>query len=421
MKRENRNIGPYLPWLMVFAATMFYCYESLLRVAPSVMRLEIMHNYKIDAGTFSSLIAFYYYIYAPMQLFVGVLMDRYGPRLLLTMAAFACSIGTYAFVATEVLVIGEIGRLLIGFGSAFAFVGVLKIASLWLPENKFALISGITMALGMVGGLLGDTAVTSLVTYEGWKLASVHAAIVGLLIMLFLFIVIRDNRDMPNDDTDSENSSFEEVLSGLWSLLKSPQSWVVGIVGCLMWFPISIYAEAWGVGHLQDVLGYTREDSSHAVALIFLGMACGGPLAGLISDYIKQRKLVIFTGAALTFVISSAIIYMPGLSKNAVLVLSFLFGFFNAPQVLVFPMAKEISDKHAVGSALAVTNMFVMMAGVIQPVTGYLLRYMGPSSIVNGAPIYGMGAYQVALAIIPISLLATMILVCFARETYKVK
>lgn len=408
----------YLPWVMVGVAAAFYCYESLLRVAPSVMRIEIMHNYGIDAAAFSSLIAFYYYIYAPMQLFVGVLMDRYGPKMLLTIAALTCAIGTYGFVATHNLLIGQFGRLLIGFGSSFAFVGVLKIASLWLPENRFAFVSGLTMALGMLGGLLGDTLVTSLITLEGWQVASIHASFLGFVIAVMVFALVKDEAHAPVDDTDVEISSLSEVLDGLWKLLKSPQSWIVGLVGCLMWFPIAIYAEAWGVGHLQDALGYGRENASHAVGLIFLGMACGGPTVGLLSDYLKQRRAIIFAGSFLTFIVSSILIYMPVLSHSQVYILSFLFGLFNSPQVLVFPMAKEISGKHAVGSALAVTNMIVMTSGIIQPATGYLLRYMGATSIVHGAPVYGVAAYQVALSIIPLSLLLTMVLVVFAKETY---
>lgn len=407
-----------LPWAMVLVGAIFYCYESLLRVSPSVMRLELMLNYSIDAATFSTLIAYYYYIYTPMQLFVGVLMDRYGPRRLLTFAALICAIGTYAFVATHHLVTAEIGRLFIGLGSSFAFVGVLKIAAVWLPKNKFALVSGSTMALGMIGGLLGDMAVTSLVTLEGWRLASIHAAILGLVISALLWFTLRDHK--PEVDSREEAvSSFQDVFSGLWRLLCNKQSWLVGIIGCMMWFPISIYAEAWGVGHLQDALGYNREEASHAIGLLFLGMACGGPCVGFLSDYLERRRVIVFVGALITCIISSILIYMPGLTHPQVFILCFFFGYFNAPQVLVFPMAKEITDKYTVGSALAVTNMFVMVAGIIQPVTGYLLRYMGPSQIINGAPIYGPGAYHVALAIIPLSLVVTMILVFMAKETYQ--
>jgi len=414
----SQRMSLFLPWVMVLVGTAFYCYECLLRVSPSVMRLELMLNYSIDAATFSTLIAYYYYIYTPMQLFVGVLMDRYGPRKLLTFAALVCAVGTYAFVATQHLVTGEMGRLLIGLGSSFAFVGVLKIAAVWLPENKFALVSGSTMALGMIGGLLGDTTVTSLVTFEGWRLASIHAAILGFGLSVLLWTILRDHK--PDVDPKEEAvNSFQDVFSGLWRLLCNRQSWIVGIIGCMMWFPISIYAEAWGIGHLQDVLGYNREDASHAIALLFLGMACGGPCVGLLSDYLERRRVVVFGGALMTCIISSTLIYVPGLTQPQVFMLCFFFGYFNAPQVLVFPMAKEITDKYTVGSALSVTNMFVMAAGIIQPITGYLLRYMGPSQVINGAPIYGPEAYHVALAIIPISLAITMILVFTAKETYQ--
>jgi len=233
-----------------------------------------------------------------------------------------------------------------------------------------------------------------------------------------LFVILQDHNKYKNDG-EFESSSFKDVILGLKKLLCNPQAWLIGVIGCMMWFPIAIYAEAWGVAHLQDALGYTREDASHAIAFIFLGMACGGPFVGLLSDYLRTRRMVIFVGAALTLVISSILIYMPDLTKNTVFILCFFFGFFNSPQVLVFPMAKEISDKHTIGSALAVTNMLVMTAGIIQPITGYLLRYMGPSNVINGVPIYGVPAYHVALAIIPVSLLITLILVLFTKETYK--
>jgi MFS family permease len=405
----------YLPWLMVVLALSFYCYESLLRVSPSVMRMEIMLNYSIDAGTFSSLIAFYYYIYTPMQLFVGVLMDRYGPRKLLTIASLACGVGSYLFVLTNNLLLGEAGRLLIGFGSSFAFVGVLKIASIWLPENKFALISGSTMALGMVGGLIGDTMLTSVVIAEGWKLTMLYAALLGVILAVLIIVIFKDKKIDASEHL--EVSTFTDVFAGLKKLLCNSQTWIIGAIGCFMWFPIAIYAEAWGVGHLQDVMGYKIENATFAVGMIFLGMACGGPCVGACADYFQKRKIIVMIGAFLTFIVSSFLIYYDNLSVNSVYALCFFFGFFNSPQVLVFPMAKAITDKHSVGSALALVNMFVMLAGVIQPITGYLLRHIGGNAMQS--LIYSKHAYHVALAIIPASLVLTIFLALLLKDDFK--
>src|SRR5579884_3613957 len=74
-------------WLVCCLGALFYCYEYFLRISPSVMTQDLMRVYHLDAAMLGNLAAFYYYAYTPMQLPVGVLMDRFGPRRLLV---FAC-------------------------------------------------------------------------------------------------------------------------------------------------------------------------------------------------------------------------------------------------------------------------------------------------------------------------------------------
>ena len=91
--------------LVVSLAALFYCYEYLLRVAPSVMNAELMQHYQINDFQLGSLTAYYYYIYAPMQLPVGLLVDRYGPKRLMIFACLSCAVTTYLFVCTPVLMV----------------------------------------------------------------------------------------------------------------------------------------------------------------------------------------------------------------------------------------------------------------------------------------------------------------------------
>src|SRR5262245_9308234 len=117
----------FLPWVICGLGALFYCYEYLLRIAPSVMMVDLMQAYQINATVFGNLAAFYYYAYTPVQLPVGVLMDHYGPRRLLTFACLACALGSYLFAHASYISMAQFGRFLVGFGSAFAFVGVLKL------------------------------------------------------------------------------------------------------------------------------------------------------------------------------------------------------------------------------------------------------------------------------------------------------
>ena len=122
LKAKKSFFMHLFPWLICALGAAFYIYEYVLRITPGVITHELMAYFSINALVVSNLAAFYYYAYTPMQLPVGVLMDRFGPRWLLTFACLCCVIGSYMFGATTHLTVASVGRFLIGLGSAFALV-----------------------------------------------------------------------------------------------------------------------------------------------------------------------------------------------------------------------------------------------------------------------------------------------------------
>ena len=104
-------------------AAVFYLYELMLLVSPSVMVDDLSLTFRTSAEQLGSLAAFYYYAYALMQIPVGLLMDRYGPRLLLTIAAMLCAFGSVTFGHAHSLEMAEWGRFTMGIGGSFAVVG----------------------------------------------------------------------------------------------------------------------------------------------------------------------------------------------------------------------------------------------------------------------------------------------------------
>ena len=163
------GIWSVLAWVICLLAALFYCYEYLLRISPNVMLPELMRAFNVpSADGVAALVGYYYYAYTPMQIPVGLLLDQYGPRRVLTFATLCCAIGAVLFATTTNYAVAAMARFFIGFGSAFAFVGVLKVASIWLPPNRFAFISGFTTALGMLGGMFGNWTMNKMVATMGW-------------------------------------------------------------------------------------------------------------------------------------------------------------------------------------------------------------------------------------------------------------
>jgi MFS family permease len=409
-----------LPWVMFALGALYYCYEYLLRISPSVMTGKLMADFSIGAGALGNFVAYYYYIYTPMQLPVGVLMDRYGPRRLLAFACLICVLGAFWFGSTQTAQAIGYSRLLMGLGSAFAFVGVLKIASLWLPENHFALASGFAYMLGTIGAMVGDDVMSSLVEHVGWRTTINYAALIGIVLAVIIFLVLRD-RPAPHRQILKPalpETTFKMLGSELLHLIKNPLIWINGLVGGLLYLPVSAFAELWGLPFIQNTYHISRESSAHVISIMFLGIALGAPLAGWLSDKLRRRCLPIIISAIICGVLALVIVFVP-MPRTALYVLLFFFGMVSSVQILVFPIARELSPDNLAGTAVAFTNMLTMFCGMIfQPLIGRLLDLGWNGLKVNNVPVYTVTDYRYALFSIPIAMFFALILMIFMKETH---
>src|SRR4030095_7988802 len=99
-----------LPWLAWATASFFFFYAWIMRVAPSVMVEELMREFAVGAGVLGNLSAAYFYGYAGMQIPVGLMLDRFGPRRLITIATIVCAGGCVLFATGSSLAAVTAGR-----------------------------------------------------------------------------------------------------------------------------------------------------------------------------------------------------------------------------------------------------------------------------------------------------------------------
>lgn len=408
-------------WIVCGLGALFYCYEYLLRIAPSVMSRDLMGAYNLDAAGFGHLVAYYYYIYTPMQIVVGIFMDRYGPRLLITLACLACAVGTYLFACSDILMIAKLGRFLVGFGSAFAFVGALKLATIWQPPERFALVSGLITGLGNLGAVVGDIFLTLLVQRQGWRDTNMSSAVFGIILAVIIVLIVRDSVSKATAAPREFKTTvaFSEVFVGLWAALKKPQIWKNGLMSGLFYIPTSAFAELWGIPYLEQARGLSEHEAAATVSMIFLGWVIGCPISGFISDRIKRRLAPLMFGALLGAIASAYIIYVPEIS-DGVLKLMFLFlGLSGSVHVLVFAVGRESSPSNIAGTAIALTNTFTMISGVIfQPIVGILLARQWGGQVVDGVHVYSASNFQYALFVVPVGMALAFLVLCFMKETH---
>ena len=147
----DKSETSWLPWFAWATGAVFFFYAWILRVSPSVIVDELMAELAVGGAIVGHLSALYFYGYSGMQLPVGLLIDRYGPRRLITAAAAICALGAAGFASSDSLTGLSIARFFIGAGAAFSLMGAIHIAARWLPSARFAMLSGLAMMVGMAG------------------------------------------------------------------------------------------------------------------------------------------------------------------------------------------------------------------------------------------------------------------------------
>lgn len=414
-QKSEATIPSFKSWLIWGCAGLFYFYEMILRASPSVMTEDLMRDFGATSTALGVLSSFYYYSYVILQIPCGIIVDRLGTQRVITFSTLLCVIGSLCFAYSDALPLAQVGRFLIGAGSACAFISCLKISADWFLPAQFALIAGLTNMMGTIGGMFSGPPFAFLVNNFGWRQATVIAAYVGIGLAILCWIVIKERH---HGTSKKKTTKQSHLLSDLLTIIAQPKLWIYAIFGGLMYVPISAFCELWSVPFLMKKYDITNDVASFANVMLYLGIAIGSPIAVKISDHLNNRITVMSLSALLTTGVFLSILYLPSLPLNMMFGLLFIAGVFNSGQILSFACVKEALPNQMSGTAMGFTNAVVMMSGFIfQPLLGKLLDISWDGTLAaDGAPTYTIDSYHMAILAVPACLFFSWVLLRFIRQ-----
>ncbi|MFQ5972681.1 MAG: MFS transporter [Alphaproteobacteria bacterium] len=384
-----------LPWVVWSLGGLFFCYGFFQRVAPSVMVEDLMRDFAVSAAVLGNLAAFYFYAYAGMQLPLGIMVDRWGARRILAAGSLLCGLGSLLFATADSLAPAYLGRLLIGGGAGFAFVGTLKLAAGWFPPKRFALVSGLTSLLAMVGAVGGQAPLALVVAATGWRETLLGAAIFALVLSVSIWFIVRDP---PAAKAALPQVEPAGLLDGLRRVTTIRQSWICALYCAAMTATMSSFAVLWGVPYMMQAYGLPRAAAAASISLFMIGWAIGAPLVGWLSDHIGRRRLPMVLAAWLALGSFALLVYLPGLPLRGGQTLLLINGMASSTMHLAFVTAREHNPSRAAGTAVSFVNTIVMGSGALfQPFLGLLLDINWDGRMEAGARVYSLDAFQVAL------------------------
>ena len=411
---EKQQLG--FAWLIWGLAATFYFSDYLARVAPGVMHRFLQMDFGINEAGFGILTASFYVPYILMQIPVGLTVDRISIRWILTIMSLITAFGCTVFGLADSLMMASVGRMLIGFSAAFAFISALRLATSWFPPAMLGLLAGLTQALGMLGAAAGEAPVSLLVGITGWRHTLFIMALLFIALAMLLYFYIQDTPGSQRHEVKFENRL--SIFDSLRVILSHRQTWLNALYAGFLFGPTAVIGEAIGPAYLQYGRGLSAHSAAFATGLIFIGWGVGGPLSGWISDKVGRRKPIMVASALCGIVLTYLFVFFPNLDRNTLYVLFFLYGLTNTGVAISYAVSTEIHDRYVVGTSIAFTNMASIFVGAsLQPLVGRLVDAIAGSRAYH-VDMLSLADFQYGFRLLPLCSVVALVLALTVKETY---
>ncbi|MBM3569209.1 MAG: MFS transporter [Alphaproteobacteria bacterium] len=406
---SSAGLRAYLAWGV---GALFFFLAFIHRVSPSVMVAELMREFAVGAALLGNLAAFYFYAYASIQIPVGVLMDRFGPRRLMSAALGVCVLGAAVFAAAETITQAYFGRFLIGFGLAFSWVGILTIVAQNFPAQRFASMVGMAQVFGMIGGVFGQAPLGLAIGAYGWRPSMAALAVLAAVLAVLAFAVIRDRAPAA-----PAAAGLGGLGQGLKQVAAMPETWLMAAFGFAMTAPVQAFGGLWSVPYFAVAYGLERPSAALLASVLYMGFGVGAVSLGWLSDRLGRRKPVLIGGSSLALGGTLLIVGWSGMPIPVLVIVMLLQGLGSGAMVAAFALVRDRSPPHAVGAAFGIVNTACVGSGALfQPLIGVVLDSMWDGRIEAGVRLYHLEAYRSGFATLLVSGALGLTVALLARE-----
>lgn len=381
---SNSRMLALMVWIV---ASVFYAYQYIIRVMPSIMLDDIMQQFSINAATFGQFSGVYYIGYSLMHIPVGIMLDRFGPRKIMTGCILLTVGGLMPLLFATHWAYPIVGRFMIGIGSSAAILGLFKIIRMIFSEERFSRFLSISVTIGLLGAIYGGGPVSYMRDTFGYFTVVEVFAITGVLLASLTYLIVPDIQSAPQTSVAVD---IKEVLSNksvIWCCISAG----------LMVGPLEGFADVWGGTFLRSAYGYQIAAAASLPSFIFIGMCFGAPVLSFIGEKFGILATIIIAG--LVMCASFVLLLVWPLTLSAISINFVLVGVASAYQILAIYKASTYVRQSIAGLTTAVANMIIMIFGYLfHTIIGFIVEMMGGPNVPH-ALLWGISIIPAALLI----------------------
>lgn len=398
-----------------FAASLFFAYELMQLHMLNAITPMLMSELQFGATDLGILGSTYILADVMFLLPAGIILDRFSVRRVVLFALSLCIIGTVGFAYSTNLLQACVCHFFSGIGNAFCFLSCMMLCSRWFPARWHALVMGVMLTMGLLGGVVAQTPFSLLAQAFTWREALLIDATIGFGVFMLIYLFVVDARE--EAQINAANVPF---VQGIKRSIMNGQNIACGVYTGMMNLPIMLLGAMWGSLFLMQVHGFTLIESSFVTSMVCMGTIVGSPLVGFVSDKITKRKPVMLAGAVSSLAIFAVIALAKESDPYLFAFLFFCLGLTTSTQVLGYPLIAENNPPELTGTSMGISGMIIMgLALVLQPISGMLIDYGWDGQLVDGTRFYTSGDFMRAFLIFPIGFVVSILLTYVIIEKAK--
>jgi len=384
--------GAITVWLTGLAA---YTVAVLNRTSLGVSGLDATERFGASASVLASFAVLQLLVYAGLQIPVGVLVDRLGPRRLVVAGALLMAAGQLVLALAESVGLAVVARVLVGAGDALTFISVLRLVAAWFPPHRVPLVTQLTGITGQLGQVLSTFPLVALLRGPGWTTAFASAAALGVLVGVLALLVLRDAP--PGAPTRTGRVSIREVQTDLVTAWLHPGTRLGLWSHFTAQFSGTVFALLWGFPFLVSGQGLSTDTASVLLTVFVLaGMAAAPVLGVLVQRHPLRRSWLVLGITGATALVWAVVLALPQPAPVWLLVILVLTLATGGPGSMIgFDFARTFNPPDRLGTATGIVNVGGFLASLLTIFAiGAVLDLVSPS----GAG-YTLDAFRLALSV----------------------
>ena len=352
-------------WVVWSVALAAYIVGVMHRTSFGVAGLDAAQRFHAGPAALSGFVVLQLLVYAALQVPVGLLLDRFGGRVLVTVGALTMATGQLVLALATTLPLAVTARVLIGTGDALTFISVLSVVTAWFPPRQVPVMTQLTGLVGQMGQVLSAVPLAALLHGPGWTTAFLCAAGLGVFVGLAVLVVVRDRP--PGAPPPPPAASPREVLRGLRTSWAEPGTRLGLWTHMGTQFCGTVFGLLWGVPYLVAGQGMTSGQASAVLTLLVVVGIVAGPLFGeFAARHPMRRSYLVLTVIALHALAWAAVLLVPPPAPRWLLVvLVVVIGTGGPGSMIGFDYARTFNPRSRQGAAVGIVNVGGFVASLL--------------------------------------------------------